>query len=165
MTRIQAARERACDDALRPDYAGDARGSWGRPRRLAIGDPQAPLETAFRILDLHRALDDDGRLAPDVHLVSMGDHFDWGPPEARPTVARDGLAFLAWLAAHPPDQVTLVLGNHDLGRVGEMVAFDAARFRRAQEEADSLYDGADTNEEQEGDKGGQGADFHRVHSC
>lgn len=108
-----------------------------------MGDPQAPLRTALHILDVHGALGDDGWLDPNVHLVSMGDHFDWGPPEARSSVAQDGLWFLAWLAAHPPDQVTLVLGNHDLGRVGEMVAFDAAAFRSAQAEADAIYDRAD----------------------
>lgn len=138
--RIEAALGRARDAARTPSYSGAARASIARPRRLAMGDPQAPLQTALRILALQGALGDDGWLDTNVHLVSMGDHFDWGPPNARSSVAQDGLGFLAWLAAHPPDQVTLVLGNHDLGRVGEMVRFDAGRFRTAQQEADAIYD-------------------------
>lgn len=111
----------------------------GRSRRFAIGDPQASAERFFEILDRHRLLDADGRLIDDVHLVSIGDHFDWGSVAERAQAAADGLAILAWLAAHPADQVTLILGNHDLARVGEVVAFDDATFARAQREADALY--------------------------
>ncbi len=108
-------------------------------RRLAVGDPQASAERFFDILDRHGILGPEGRLSDDVHLVSMGDHFDWGTPSQRSQAAEDGLAILAWLAAHPPDQVTILLGNHDLARVGEVASFDEAAFARAQREADALY--------------------------
>lgn len=116
-----------------------ARAPLSRPRRLAIGDPQAPFPTFLAILRRHGLLGDTGRLRDDVGLVSIGDHFDWGGPEARAEAARSGLELLQWLASHPPDQVALVAGNHDLARVGELAGFDDARFARAQAEADRAY--------------------------
>jgi hypothetical protein len=53
-----------------------------------------------------------------------------------------GLGLLGWLAAHPPEQVTLILGNHDLGRVGELAGFDDDSFRAAQAEADAVAAGS-----------------------
>jgi hypothetical protein len=133
--RIRAAVERAADDALQPRLTAPD----GRSRRieLVIGDPQAPFEKVLTILDHHHLLGDDGRLRPEVALVSIGDHFDYGrnpePPAAQ--VEQSGRLLLAWLAAHPPDQVTLIIGNHDLGRVGELVAFDDAAFEHARQTA------------------------------
>jgi hypothetical protein len=139
--RIGRAIERAREDARSP-YAGGARAEPRGARFLAVGDPQAPLAVFLGILAAHRLLDDDGRLAAAVHLVSMGDHFDWGGRDERETVARSGLESLAWLAAHPPGQVTLILGNHDLARVGELARYDDEGFRAAQEEADAVGEGA-----------------------
>jgi hypothetical protein len=110
-----------------------------RQRRVAMGDPQAPFEKVKAILARHRLLGADGRLLPDVELTSMGDHFDWGPAETRSQAGADGRKLLEWLASHPPDQVSLVLGNHDLGRVGELAGFDDARFERIFSEAQPLY--------------------------
>ena len=45
---------------------------------------------------------------------------------------------MAWLAAHPPDQVLLVVGNHDLARVGELVGLDQPRFTAARAEAAAI---------------------------
>jgi hypothetical protein len=104
-----------------------------------MGDPQAPLAVALSVLDAGGLLGEDGRLRDGIHLVSIGDHFDWGAPGDRPAAARDGHALLCWLAAHPPDQVTLLIGNHDLARVGELVHFDDARYRDALDEADLAY--------------------------
>jgi hypothetical protein len=137
--RIGAALERARDDLATAPTVPVTRGGGPFRRMFAMGDPQAPCETALHILDLHGALGDDGRLSPDVHLVSMGDHFDWGRPADRKRAARSGLLLLSWLAAHSAEQVTLLLGNHDLGRVGELAAFDDARFARARAEADAIY--------------------------
>lgn len=134
-----AALRRARHEAEAPRAAAGPRAPIGRSRPFAIGDPQASAERFFEILDRHAALGPDGRLLEDVHLVSIGDHFDWGSVAERQQAADDGLAILAWLAAHPPDQVTLILGNHDLARLGEMVGFDDAAFARAQEEADAVY--------------------------
>ncbi len=100
-------------------------------RRVAMGDPQAPFEKVLAILARHHLLDPLGRLLPDVELTSMGDHFDWGGPDQRDRAAEDGLALLTWLASHPAEQVHLVLGNHNLARVGELTSFDDEHFGQA----------------------------------
>jgi len=116
-----------------------------RTVRVAIGDPQAPLERVLASLDHHGLLGDDGRLRPEVFLVSMGDHFDFGPAAQRRTAAADGLAFLSFLADHPADQTVIILGNHDLVRVGELHGFDEATFARAQAQADLAYRGGEVD--------------------
>ena len=110
-------------------------------RALAIGDPQAPLRTFLQILAGHDALGEDGRLRPDLRLVSLGDHFDWGRRDQRRAATDDALALLAWLSAHAPDQVALLIGNHDLGRVGELAEIDQPTFEAAHAEAARIYDG------------------------
>lgn len=119
----------------------------GRPRpwRFAIGDPQADITRFFAVLHRHGLLDATGGLRPDVQLVSVGDHFDWGRLSERDTVATSGLRLVAWMASHPADQALLLLGNHDLGRVGELADFTDARFAAAQAEADGLYQGDHTD--------------------
>ncbi len=107
--------------------------------RVAMGDPQAPLAHVLRVLDVHGLLDGD-RLRGDVQLVSLGDHFDWGPPEVRDDATADGLALLTWLASHPAEQVVLLAGNHDLARVCELSHFaDDAAFQEARRLADEAY--------------------------
>lgn len=110
-----------------------------RRRRVAIGDPQAPLEKFLAILDKNDLLGDDGWLRPDAMLVTMGDHFDWGTLDDAPKATDDGLAMLAWLAHHEDDHVVLLAGNHDLGRVGELATFDDEAFVRMREEAAVAY--------------------------
>ncbi len=143
--RVHRALERAADDAARfaADPAAAALGepvsaSHRRARRVAIGDPQAPLATFLEILDRNDLLSDDGRLHPDVFLVSMGDHFDWGPAGDRAAGAESAYRLVSWLAAHAEDQVLLLTGNHDLARVGELAEFDDARFAEAHAEALAL---------------------------
>lgn len=111
------------------------------PRRIvAMGDPQAPFATVLAILARHGLLGADGRLRANVQLVSMGDHFDWGPPERRAEATADALALLRWLAAHPPEQVVLLAGNHDLARVGELAPFSSDEaFAAARAHADVVY--------------------------
>lgn len=109
-------------------------------RHVAIGDPQAPFETFLGILDRHHLLGEDGRLRADVRLVSLGDHFDYGHAEHRERAAAEGEALLSWLAAHDATQVTILLGNHDLARVGELAGFSDDRFLAAHREARRLYD-------------------------
>lgn len=109
----------------------------GVPRRwLAVGDPQTTVDRFFRFLDQAGALGDDGWLHPEVGLVSIGDHFDYGnkPDEA----AVDGLAILRWLAAHPPQRVSLIAGNHDLSRVTELAFESDASFSAARSLASEL---------------------------
>lgn len=135
---LQAAIARARADAGERSVVTEPDGS-PRTRLLAIGDPQAPLDRFLGILDRRGLIGGDGRLKPEVFLVSMGDHFDWGSKDERERAGEDGLALLSWLAAHPPDQVVLLLGNHDLGRVGELARFDDRSFALARAEADVIY--------------------------
>jgi hypothetical protein len=108
-------------------------------RWVAVGDPQAPLERYFEVLRARELLGADGWLRPEVGLVSMGDHFDFGSFEERRAAADSAYRLLSWLAAHPPEQVTLLLGNHDMARVGELIAFDDAQFESASASARVLY--------------------------
>jgi hypothetical protein len=108
-------------------------------RVLAVGDPQASAEQFFAILERHGALSEAGWLEPSVQLVSIGDHFDFGPFERRGEAALAGIAILSWLAAHAPEQVTLIAGNHDLARVAELHAIDDESFQTAAERAFELY--------------------------
>ncbi|MDP3157495.1 MAG: metallophosphoesterase [Archangium sp.] len=107
---------------------------------VAMGDPQAPFATVLSILDRHGLLGDDGRLHGDVQLVSMGDHFDWGQASERKKATDDATAMLAWLSAHPPEQVIIIAGNHDLARVCELAPFtDDASFEAAWAMASAAY--------------------------
>jgi hypothetical protein len=90
----------------------------------------------LEILDHYGLLADSGWLRTDCRLVSIGDHFDWGRPEDRGRASADGAQLLAWLAAHPSEQVVVIAGNHDLARVGELVLFDDETWRAARDQAD-----------------------------
>ncbi|QSQ22286.1 metallophosphoesterase [Pyxidicoccus parkwayensis] len=143
--RIQAALARASEAVAKGPHSTPADGR-PRKRRLVMGDPQADVGRVLAILAHHDALGDDGWLRPDVRLVSVGDHFDWGKPHERESGALSALSLVAWLAAHPADQVVMILGNHDLGRVGELEGFTDATFAQAQAEADRAYQGGHTDE-------------------
>jgi hypothetical protein len=100
---------------------------------VAIGDPQAASRRLFELLERRGLLGDDGWLRPDVQLVSIGDHFDFGT-RAQGTIAQaqvDGPRFLRWLAAHAPAQVAILFGNHDAARVMELAFADDERFAAA----------------------------------
>jgi len=94
-----------------------------------MGDPQAPFAKVLEVLLWYRALDGD-RLASDVVLVSIGDHFDYDVRDPR-TAAQEGLKLLRWLASHDSEQAVLLLGNHDAARVMELATIDDARFEAA----------------------------------
>jgi hypothetical protein len=108
-----------------------------RELHVAMGDPQASLDVFFKVLEANGLLGDDGRLRPEVGLVSLGDHFDWGRPHERERATEEGTALLSWLAAHPPDQVQIIFGNHDLARVGELSGFTNETFLAAQRAAEA----------------------------
>ncbi|HEX8706583.1 MAG TPA: metallophosphoesterase [Myxococcaceae bacterium] len=148
--RIQAALDNADRSAAGAPRSTPAE-SAPPPRtvRVAIGDPQADFTRFLAILDHQGLLGADGWLRPEVQLVSVGDHFDYGKQHERDAAAQSALRLVAWLAAHPADQVIILAGNHDLGRVGEMAEFTDATFAQAQAEADRLYDGEDTDEARE----------------
>jgi hypothetical protein len=121
-------------------------------RTFAIGDPQAPFDTFLAILDRHGLRAPHGKLRDDVRLISMGDHFDWGKPADRSRAARDAMSLVAWLTSHPPEQVVMIAGNHDLARVGELWGIHDDEFARAQAVADRAYIAKDA---------GADAEFHR----
>jgi hypothetical protein len=98
-------------------------------RTFVMGDPQAPFAKVIEVLARHVALQGD-RLAPDVVLVSIGDHFDYDFRDWR-TAGQEGLRILRWLASHDPEQAVILLGNHDASRVMELVAMTDERFAEA----------------------------------
>jgi hypothetical protein len=136
--RFVRAQQRALEDANNLTLGVSDR----RPRafNLAIGDPQASLSQFLRVLDLNGLLGDEGRIRHDVGLVTLGDHFDWGRAADRTAAAEDGLRILSWLAAHPPDQVQILLGNHDLVRVGELSGFTNQKYAEAQGKAEAALE-------------------------
>jgi Calcineurin-like phosphoesterase len=107
-------------------------------RVVAMGDPQAPFTRVMEVLKARALLSGD-KLADDVHLVVMGDYYDYGGREARAEAAEGSARLIAWLVSHAEEQVTLLTGNHDLARVGELAHMDDATFGRAQQEADKGY--------------------------
>ncbi|HEU4734077.1 MAG TPA: metallophosphoesterase [Kofleriaceae bacterium] len=107
-------------------------------RTFVMGDPQAPFAKLMAILERHDAIS-DGRLASDVVLVSIGDHFDYDPRDWQ-TAGQEGLRFLRWLAGHDDAQVKLLLGNHDVSRVMELVAISDERFGEARALAQQVED-------------------------
>ncbi|MCU0659439.1 MAG: metallophosphoesterase [Polyangiaceae bacterium] len=113
-------------------------GELGRYRRegsraYAVGDLQASAERIFDIFAHHGLLADDGALAPDVQLLAIGDYFDFGTRASGhvATARRDGYDVLTYLAAHAPEQVVLLAGNHDLARVMELAEATFDRFEGA----------------------------------
>jgi hypothetical protein len=98
-------------------------------RTFVMGDPQGPFDKVLAVLDRHRALRGD-RLADDVVLVSIGDHFDYDHRDPV-SAAREGMRLLRWLASHDRDRVHLLLGNHDAARVMELATISDGEFADA----------------------------------
>jgi len=103
-----------------------------------MGDPQAPFAKVLEVLDCHGLLDGD-RIASDVVLVSIGDHFDYDFKDPV-SAAQEGLRLLRWLASHPSHQVTLLFGNHDASRVMELAHLADEQFEAARLLARSIDD-------------------------
>lgn len=97
---------------------------------FAIGDIQTRFDTFLAILRARELLGKNARLDPSVRLIACGDYFDF-PHEDPAEAGRDGLRILRWLAAHPPEQVTILLGNHDLCRLQELGSETDTSFARA----------------------------------
>ena len=95
-----------------------------------LGDPQASFAAVMTLLARHDLLGAGGRLRPHVHLISIGDHFDYDlrAPEVSGV---EGLAILRWLASHSADQVTLLFGNHDAARVVELARVSDREYAEA----------------------------------
>lgn len=101
-------------------------------RWYAVGDPQTDLPKLLATFRHHDLLEGD-RLRDDVGLVSMGDHFDFGKPKLGENrdFAEKGPDVLEWFAWHPPEQVRMLVGNHDLARVQELASFSDDDFAEA----------------------------------
>ncbi|MEZ0230153.1 MAG: metallophosphoesterase, partial [Planctomycetota bacterium] len=127
--RVKAAMSRA-DELLRAPWRPVSKDGRARARFVAIGDLQSSFEHVARILHNHSLLGGDGHLAPEVFLISVGDHYDYSGG-AIEEVGLEGQKILRWLAAHPPDQVVLLAGNHDLSRVQELALQTDATFAEA----------------------------------
>lgn len=116
-------------------------------RTFVMGDPQAPFAKTLAVLAAHGALAGD-RLAPDVVLVSIGDHFDYDVDDPI-TAGAEGLRTLRWLASHDPAQVVLLFGNHDASRVMELATISDAEFSAARQLAQSIDSAARAGMEME----------------
>ena len=109
-----------------------------RPRRFAIGDPQASLDRLHAVLRAS-GLMRGAWLDDDVRLIAIGDYFDYGRREEHAQVRKTGHAVLQWLSEHDPEQVVLIAGNHDLVRVGELAGFSDEQFLHANALACAAY--------------------------
>jgi len=98
-------------------------------RTYAMGDPQAAFDVVMAVLAAHDLIEGE-RLAADVHLISIGDHFDYDFTNPREAGA-NGIRVLEWLASHDPAQCTILVGNHDISRVCELAEIDEASFEDA----------------------------------
>lgn len=105
----------------------------------ALGDPQTTYARFLETLDRARLLEDGRRLRRGVRLLSMGDHFDFAPPPgwSQASVSTSGEQILSWLSEHPPEQVTILLGNHDVSRVMELYRMTDAEFTLARKQSAS----------------------------
>lgn len=115
-------------------WAGERAPAPPRPpaQVVVLGDPQAPLRTLMAHLAAQDLLTADGWLRPDIGVLCVGDYCDYRS-EDPVTAGYDGVQFLAWLAAHDPSQVVLLLGNHDVERVaGAFAGVTLAQYREAQ---------------------------------
>ena len=89
-------------------------------RTFVMGDPQVSFAHLQQVLAHHQLLNAAGDIVDDAHLISVGDHFDYGMDNTR-DVAAEGLAILRWLASQPRSRCTVLLGNHDTVRVMELM--------------------------------------------
>ena len=118
----------------------------GKPRSrwLAIGDPQTTFAKLLSILAKHDLLDEHGSLREHIGLVSIGDHFDFDlrPHDGKSLAeaGRDSTNILRWLADHPPDQVVILMGNHDAARVMELAFETDETFAAARTLAETCLD-------------------------
>lgn len=135
--RFTSAMSRARELAERPGSGRPAPPPRPAQRIRVVGDPQTSLPRFLSILDAHGLLGMDGHLADDVVLISIGDHFDYGAHDGTDP-RKDGHAILRWLAEHDPRQALILLGNHDVARVQELIGLTDARFTRARKLAREL---------------------------
>lgn len=104
---------------------------------FAVGDPQARLDKLLAVLRHGGLLTASDRLRPDVGLVSMGDHFDYGAKREfdradRRAAGLEGCEVLRWLTGHPREQCRVLVGNHDIARVQDLAVVEESTFAEAQ---------------------------------
>ena len=139
MPRVQRAIDRARALAHQP-WAPVRPTDSAVVRVAVVGDPQSSLSKFMSVMESHGLLGEDGMLDLSVALVSVGDHFDYGMGEVA-EAAVEGYALLRWLAAHAPDRVVILAGNHDLARVTEMFRMTAEGFASLRAIARKALDG------------------------
>lgn len=106
----------------------------------AMGDLQCSFKGFLAVLDCRGLLTKDQRLKPGVSLVTVGDYFDYHDKETDSVevTQKNGFEILSWLASHDQEQVTILLGNHDISRVQELIGMSDERFREARAMAFAL---------------------------
>jgi len=101
-------------------------------RIVVVGDPQTTFQQFLAVLGARDLLTRAGRIREDVTLVTIGDYFDFARSDVDlAEYRRTGIEILAWLADHPPEQVRILAGNHDLCRVMEFAGISDADFSDA----------------------------------
>jgi hypothetical protein len=111
---------------------------WG------VGDPQTTHDRFLSVLATRQLVSPRGGLKSGVALLGVGDYFDFPPPAgmSRAEAGLQGVSILHWLAAHPADQVPILMGNHDAARVMELHRMSDATFGEAHRLAEVLDDDA-----------------------
>lgn len=104
-------------------------------RSFAIGDPQTTASRFFEVLEANDLLAPSGALDPRAALICAGDHFDFHPPPGMSVseAGVEGERILGWLAAHSTSQVRILLGNHDVCRLMELMPLSDADFEEARD--------------------------------
>ncbi|MDF1664185.1 MAG: metallophosphoesterase [Planctomycetota bacterium] len=106
----------------------------------AIGDLQCSFSHFLAVLEARGLLTRDRRLHADVKLVTVGDYFDYHDKvnDSVADTCKNGFEILNWLASHDSTQVTILLGNHDIARVQELISMSDERFKSARDMAFAL---------------------------
>lgn len=107
---------------------------------FAMGDLQCSFSQFLEVLESRSLLTGDTRLKPGVRLVTVGDYFDYHDKltDSVAVTCKDGFNILNWLASHDSSQITILLGNHDIARVQELVSMSNERFKAARDLALTL---------------------------
>jgi hypothetical protein len=102
---------------------------------FAMGDLQCEFNKLLSVLKANHCLDKTEKLAADVRLITVGDYFDYHDKESNDVqrTQRNGCQILEWLSKHSSEQVTILLGNHDICRVAELINYSEERYAKARQ--------------------------------
>ena len=104
---------------------------------FAIGDLQCEFDQFLSVLKASECLDETAQLRTDIQLITVGDYFDYHDKESDDVqrTQHNGCQILEWLSAHSPQQITILLGNHDICRVAELINYSDERYAKARQSA------------------------------